>query len=381
VTPNPGLASATTLPPSPAAPPADRPNIPGYEILGELGRGGMGVVYKARQTGLGRLVALKMILAGAHAGPQELSRFRREAEAVAHLQHPHIVQIYEIGDQEGRPYFSLEFVAGGSLAQRIAQRPLSPRQAAELVATLARAVHAAHEQGISHRDLKPANVLVTVAGVPKIADFGLAKCLHAGPNLTESGAILGTPSYMAPEQAGGKSKAIGPACDIYALGGILYELLTGEPPFQGPTPLETLMQVLSEDPVSPRRVCPQLPRDLEAICLKCLEKRPPQRYSSAQALADDLDRFLCRQPVRARAAGLFGRVWYWMRRNPVWVIVLITFGLGLILGVAAAFSALDLWEQDLNRERQEQRQRLEEQWRKELEKHLPKRSPETSVAP
>jgi WD40 repeat protein len=296
---------------------ADLPTIPGYEILGELGRGGMAVVYKARQLRLGRLVALKMLLAGAHAGPQDLARFRSEAEAIAHLQHPHIVQIHDVGEQEGRPYFSLEFVDGGSLAQKVAGTLLPARQAALLMETTARAVHAAHERGIVHRDLKPANVLLTADGVPKVADFGLAKRLEAGAALTQSGAVMGTPSYMAPEQAEGRSKEIGPASDVYALGAILYEILTGRPPFRADTPLETVRQVVSEEAVPPRRLQPRLPQDLETICLKCLQKEPHKRYATAYELAEDLQRFLNGEPIRARPVGQSERFWRWCHRNPV----------------------------------------------------------------
>jgi serine/threonine-protein kinase len=298
--PQPAESGNTTLVPGPtrnAAPPAQTfPTIPGHEIHKELGRGAMGVVYRARQTSLNRLVALKVILAGGHAGPDERARFRREAEAVARLQHPNVVQIHEVGEHGGTPFISLEFVAGGSLDKKINGTPLPASQAAQLVETLAGAVHAAHEQGIIHRDLKPANVLLTVDGTPKVTDFGLAKRLPgqaagsagepaalATDGQTQSGAIVGTPSYMAPEQAGGKSKDIGPAADVYALGAILYELLTGRPPFRAETPLDTILQVVSTDPVPPRRLQAKVPRDLETICLKCLQKEKSKRYGSAHA--------------------------------------------------------------------------------------------------
>ncbi len=280
----PGFAGAS----SSAIPP---PRIAGYEILGELGRGGMGVVYKARHLGLKRLVALKMILAGAHAGSSELARFRSEAEAVARLQHPHIVQIFDIGEHEGLAYFSLEFVEGGNLAGRCHGAPQPPRQAAQLVETLARAVHAAHRHGIVHRDLKPANILLTSDGIPKITDFGLAKQLNSHDCQTQSGAVLGTPSYMAPEQAQGKAREVGPAADVYALGAILYDLLTGRPPFQAATVWETITQVTSLEPTPPSRLQGQVPGRLEAICLKCLQKDPQKRYTSAESLADDLRQF------------------------------------------------------------------------------------------
>ena len=257
----------------PSLPP---PSVPGYEILGELGRGGMGVVYKARQLGFNRVVALKMILSGAHAGTEERERFRTEAEAVARLQHPNIVQVHEVGEHEGRPFFSMEFCRGGGLNRKLAGTPLPPAEAARLVETLAQAVQAAHQQNVVHRDLKPANVLLAEDGTPKITDFGLARKLDEAGQ-TRTGEVMGTPSYMAPEQAGGRSKEIGPAADVYALGAILYECLTGRPPFRSPTDVDTVMQVLSDDPVPPRRLQSKTPRDLETICLKCLEKQPARR--------------------------------------------------------------------------------------------------------
>jgi predicted Zn-dependent protease len=291
--------------------------VPGHELLGELGRGGMGVVYRARQVRLNRLVALKMILAGGHAGEQERARFQIEAEAVARLQHPNIVQIYEVGEADGRPFLSLEFVDGISLDRRLAAMPLPPRRAAELVETLADAMHYAHERGVVHRDLKPANILIGPDGQPKITDFGLAKQLDLDTGQTRSGAVMGTPSYMAPEQAAGMSKAIGPATDVYALGAILYELLTGRPPFKGDTLLETLEQVRTRAPVPPRRFGADVPRDLETVCLKCLQKEPGERYASAQDLADDLRRFLADEPIRARRVGVAERLWRWRRRRPL----------------------------------------------------------------
>jgi serine/threonine-protein kinase len=251
-----GEPTAETVP-VPDQPQPRPPTVPapaGYAILGVLGRGGMGVVYQARQVSLKRLVALKMILAGPHAGPAELARFRTEAEAVARLQHPNIVQIHEVGQQAGAPFFSLEFVDGGSLAQKLRGQPLPGRQAAELVETLARAVHHAHQRGVVHRDLKPANVLLMADGTPKVTDFGLAKRLEGDAGQTQSGAVMGTPSYMAPEQAAGKGKEVGPPADVYALGAILYECLTGRPPFRGETLMATLQQVLTEEPVPPSRV-------------------------------------------------------------------------------------------------------------------------------
>jgi hypothetical protein len=283
-----------------------RPEVAGYEILGELGRGGMGVVYKARHHSLNRLVALKMILAGGHAGEHELTRFRSEAQAVARLHHPNIIQIYEVGEA-GQPYFSLEFCEGGSLAQQLDGTPLPPLKAAELVETIAKAMDTAHQAGIVHRDLKPANILLTADGTPKVTDFGLAKQLDTGGQ-TASGLVMGTPSYMAPEQAGGKGKTVGPAADVYALGAILYELLTGRPPFKAATPLETVLQVVADDPAPPRQLNAAVPKDLEAICLKCLQKDPARRYANAADFAGDLMRFRTGEPVSALQSGLLDRL-------------------------------------------------------------------------
>jgi serine/threonine-protein kinase len=303
--------------------PSSWPPLPGYEIVGELGRGGMGVVYLARQQSLDRLVALKMILAGGHASDLDLIRFRTEAAAVARLQHPNIVQVYEVGEHNGLPYFSLELCGGGSLAAKLREHPLPASQAAELVATLARAIHEAHQRGIVHRDLKPANVLLTADGTPKISDFGLAKQLDSQVGRTQTGAIVGTPSYMAPEQAEGKSRGVGPATDVYALGAILYELLTGRPPFQAETPLDTAMKVVSEEPVPPRRLRPKLARDLETICLKCLEKEGRRRYASALELAEDLRRQLDGEPILARPLGPAGRLARWARLRPALAATLV----------------------------------------------------------
>jgi WD40 repeat protein/tRNA A-37 threonylcarbamoyl transferase component Bud32 len=307
-----------------------------YELLEELGRGGMGVVYKARQSKLNRLVALKMILAGEYAGDKEVARFRTEAEAVARLQHPNIVQIFEVGEHDGHPYFSLEFVDGGSLAQQLDGTPLPPQQAARLVETLARAMHAAHQAGVVHRDLKPANVLLTADGTPKITDFGLAKKLGDAAGPTGSNAIMGTPSYMAPEQAGGGSKEVGPAADVYALGAILYELLTGRPPFKASTPLDTVLQVVSDEPVPPRKLQSKTPRDLETICLKCLHKAPGRRYASAEALADDLRRFQAGEPIAARPVGTVERAAKWVRRNPIVATLAFAVVAALLLGTAVS---------------------------------------------
>jgi serine/threonine-protein kinase len=310
----PSAADAATLPPAATVGTPTRPEVPGYEILGELGRGGMGVVYRARQTKLGRVVALKMILAGAHAGAAGLARFRTEAEAIARLQHANIVQIHEISEHNGLPYFSLEFCPGGSLDSRL-KGPLPPRQAAELVRTLARAVQAAHQTGIIHRDLKPANILFLADGTPKITDFGLAKKIEGGDGLTQSGAVLGTPSYMAPEQAGGDNRRVTTLVDVYALGAILYECLTGRPPFRAATALDTLLQVLERPPEPPTALQPGIDRGLELICLKCLAKEPAQRYASADHLAADLESWLAGLPISVQPPSVTEVLRLWLRQS------------------------------------------------------------------
>jgi tetratricopeptide (TPR) repeat protein len=364
-----------TAPPPRTSRPAGRVQIPGYEILGELGRGAMGVVYKARQVKLDRVVALKMILAGGHASADDLARFQREAEAVARLQHPNIVQIFEIGEQDGRPFVALEFVDGGTLQKQVNGRPQPPRAAARLVETLARAVQFAHERGIVHRDLKPGNILLSRiedrgsrieeeknrssgdprssildlrSSMPKITDFGLAKRLDDESGQTASGDILGTPSYMAPEQAAGKAAAVGPAADVYALGAILYDLLAGRPPLRGESVLDTLQMVRSLDPVPPRHLQPKVPRDLETICLKCLRKESRQRYAGAGALADDLRRFLANEPIAAKAVGPLERGLKWCRRRPTAAALL---GLCVLVVVALAgcgwaFARYEAWRAD-----------------------------------
>jgi serine/threonine-protein kinase len=326
------------------------PVVAGYEIFGELGRGGMGVVYKARQLRLNRVVALKMILAGEHASPETSLRFMAEAESIARLHHPHIVQIFAFGDCGGRPYFEMEYVSGGSLSDRLGGAPGPARDAARLVETAARAIHEAHQLGIVHRDLKPANILLTDAGTPKIVDFGLAKCLETDIGLTRSDGIVGSPNYMAPEQAEGRGVRIGPAADVYSLGAILYALLTGRPPFQATTIWETLEQVRFDEPMAPSRLRARLPRDLDTICLKCLQKDPARRYATAAELADDLARFAIGQTIRARPVGSHERLWRWCRREPAMAAL----GLALIggfVGVATQWRRAESHLGEANRQR------------------------------
>jgi WD40 repeat protein len=313
------------------------PQVAGYTILGILGTGGMGVVYKAQQTALRRVVALKMILHGDYAGEDQRRRFQAEAEAIAALQHPHIVQVHEVGSHNGVAYFSLEYCGGGSLEKQLDGTPWEPKRAAALVQTLAGAIQAAHQQGLVHRDLKPGNVLLTSDGTPKVTDFGLVKRLDV-PGHTQSNAIVGTPSYMAPEQAGGNGVHVGTAADVYALGAILYELLSGRPPFKAATPMDTVLQMLSEEPVAVRRLQPRVPRDLETICHKCLEKDAKKRYASGAALAADLRRFLSGEPVLARPVGPVGRLVKWARRRPVVAGLVV-----LVASVASAGLAGMLW--------------------------------------
>lgn len=377
-----GLDGDATLPRGPASsePGAPRPTLPGFEIERELGRGGMGVVYLAKQTKLNRLVALKMILAGAHAGPQERERFRIEAQAAAQLHHPNIVQIYEVGEADGHPYLALEYVPGESLADQLTGAPWPARDAARLVEPLARAIHHAHERGVIHRDLKPGNVLVSgrvVGGEwskmdplpltthdspltphqPKVTDFGLAKQLSdsgertPGVGPTRTGAVMGTPSYIAPEQASGRTGAVGPGADVYALGAILYELLTGRPPFRGETPMDTVLQVMSQEPVPPRRLQPKVPRDVETICLKCLEKDPKNRYGTAAALADDLQRYANNEPILARPVSAAQRALKWSRRRPAAAALVAVAILAPILALAASVVVIVMLNAAAERER------------------------------
>jgi WD40 repeat protein len=309
------------------------PSIPGYAIEAVLGRGGMGIVYRARHLALKRTVALKMVLAGGHAGPRELARFKIEAEAVARLQHPNIVQIHEVGEAGGHPYFALEYLEGGSLAKRLVGKSLAPAEAASLVEALARAMQLAHSRNVVHRDLKPSNVLLAADGTPKVTDFGLARRLDDDSGQTQAGAVVGTPSYMAPEQAAGEAHAAGPAADIYALGAVLYECLTGRPPHRGETIAETLDLVRTREPEPPCRLRPSLPRDLETICLKCLRKEPERRYASAEALAEDLRRWAAGEPIAARPVGSLERTVLWIRRKPAragLVLALVLLGVAVV---------------------------------------------------
>jgi tRNA A-37 threonylcarbamoyl transferase component Bud32 len=312
------VSTWATLPPGPAtAPPAAMVgpiHVPGYQILGELGRGGMGVVYKARQLAAGRLVALKLHLSGSLASAMELARFRGEAEAAAALDHPCIVPVYEVDTLAGQPFFSMKLVEGGSLAGRMTELRADRRAAVALLARVARAVHFAHQHGVIHRDLKPGNILLDADGTPMVADFGLARKATDDARLTQTGAVLGTPAYMAPEQARGE-KGLTTAADTYSLGAILYELLTDRPPFQAATALDTVLQVLERDPEPPRHLDATIDRDLEAICLKCLRKQPGERYPSAEALADDLDRWLRGEPTTARPPSAWQLARLWLRRN------------------------------------------------------------------
>ncbi len=352
-----GAATAVSLEPAPG-PTLPEGGAPGsgplrlsyfgdYELIDEIARGGMGVVYRARQVSLNRIVAVKMILSGQLAGEAEVKRFRVEAEAAANLQHPHIVAIHEIGEHEGRHYFSMDYIEGKNLAEHAHTKPLSVRETAQLVQQLAEAVHYAHQRGTLHRDLKPQNVLIDAQGRPHITDFGLAKRWDAtdpagaasASDLTRTGAIMGSPSYMAPEQASARAGEIGPATDVYSLGAILYQLLTGQPPHRGGTALETIQLVIGEEPSAPRRLRAEIPADLETICLKCLEKRPERRYATARQLAEELGRFLNHEPILARPVSALRKAWSWTIRHP-WIIAVAAAVL-LALSTGLAFN---LWQ-------------------------------------
>ncbi len=323
-----------------------------YELLGEVARGGMGVVYKARQVSLNRTVALKMILCGGPAGEEEVRRFKAEAVAVARLDHPGIVPIFEVGEHQGQHFFSMGFVEGDSLAQRLASGPLPPREAAALIREIAEAMAYAHSRGVIHRDLKPSNILIDRDGRPRVMDFGIAGRVEDDGSLIRTGQMIGTPSYMPPEQAQGKEE-VGPAADVYALGAVLYTLLVGRPPFQAATVGETINQVLTEDPVPPRRLNRTVPHDLEAVCLRCLQKEPARRYAGAADLAEDLRRFQQGRPVLARPAGWMERGYNWCRRHPATAMLLalavpaaaasLWAPLGFLLALAAITGSSGLW--------------------------------------
>jgi hypothetical protein len=312
-----------------------------YELIRELARGGMGVVFEARQTSLNRKVALKMILAGQLAHETDVKRFYTEAEAAANLDHPGIVPIFEVGQHEGQHYFSMGFVEGQSLSQRLTDGPLQSREAAVLMAAVADAIEYAHQCGVIHRDLKPGNILLDQKGNPRVTDFGLAKKLEGDSGLTGSGQIMGTPSYMPPEQAGGKRAAVGPAADVYALGATLYALITGRPPFQAATAMDTVLQVVSDEPVPPRRLNASIPRDLETICLKCLEKESGRRYAGAAALAADLRRFLAGEPIAARPVTRLERLAKWARRKPT---LAAAYTLGLLAVLLGGLGGTAVWQ-------------------------------------
>jgi eukaryotic-like serine/threonine-protein kinase len=317
--------------------------IGNYEIMSVLGRGGMGIVYKARHRKLGREVALKMVLAGSHASEEQLERFIAEAKAVAHMQHPNIVQIFEVGEHEGLPFFSLEYVDGDSLDKQVRQQPLDPQYAAKLTETLSRAIQYAHDHKVLHRDIKPANVLMSSEGVPKVTDFGLAKRLEDADDAgsTRTGTIMGTPAYMSPEQARGDVHALGPATDQYSLGAMLYEFLTGRPPFMAAKAVDTILQVLKNEPIPPRQLQPKLPIDLETICLKALQKDPTQRYADCTAMANDLQHFMRGEPISARPVGRAERAWRWCRRNPLVASLSAVALLGLF--AVAVISSISAW--------------------------------------
>ena len=323
----------TTLAPSEAASPTRIQYFGDYEILREIARGGMGVVFRARQISLNRPVAIKMILAGQLADETDIRRFHTEAEAAANLDHPGIVPIYEVGQHQGQHYFSMGYVEGQSLSHRLADGPLPSREAAGLIRRVCEAIEYAHQHGVIHRDLKPANILLDKTGNPRVTDFGLAKKIQGDSGLTGSGQIMGTPSYMPPEQAGGKRGEVGPAADVYALGATLYALVTGRPPFQAATAMDTVNQVVSDDPIPPRRLNASIPRDLETICLKCLEKGPSRRYPTAAALAADLGRYLMGEPILARPVARVERAVKWARRKPA---------IAALLGLVTLVTALGL---------------------------------------
>ncbi len=312
-----------------------------YELLEQIGRGGQGVVFRARQKSLNRTVALKVISLGQWASEAHVKRFRREAEAAARLEHPCIVPIYEVGERDGSCYFSMKFVEGGQLDEVIRREPMPPRRAAELIAKVARTVHYAHEHGILHRDIKPGNILLDAKGEPHLTDFGLARLVESESTVTRTLEVLGTPSYMAPEQAEGENEAVSSATDVYGIGAVLYQLLTGQPPFAGGTTYETIKLLLDTEPRPPRLLNPKIDRDLSTICLKCLEKDPQRRYSSALALAEDSERWLKHEPIQARHTGIFARGQKWVLRNPTSALLVAS------LFALAAAAGWIVWKSEL----------------------------------
>ena len=349
---DPGLAEqlardeATGAPPVKIAAHADEllGELGDYELLEVVGRGGQGVVFRARQKSLNRIVALKVISLGQWASTAHLKRFRLEAEAAARLEHPGIVPIHEVGEREGSCYFSMKFVEGGQLDQVARRQPIPPRRAVELIAKVSRTVHYAHEHGILHRDIKPGNILLDAKGEPHLTDFGLARLVESESSVTHTLDVLGTPSYMAPEQAAGNNAAVGSVTDVYGLGAVLYQLLTGHPPFAGGTTYETIKLVLETEPRQPRQLNPKIDRDLSTICLKSLEKDPKRRYPSALALAEDLERWLKHEPIRARHTGIFARGRKWVQRNPARAL-----SAGSLVALAAA-SGWIIWKSELIRQ-------------------------------
>ena len=348
--------------------------VPNYEILGVLGRGGMGIVYRALQVGANRLVALKMIRADVQFQSEQLQRFSSEVRSVASLRHPNVVQIFEVGDIEGRPYFSLELLEGGTLKARLASASMSPRVAAETLLPIASAVAAAHEAGIVHRDLKPSNILFDLDGTPKVADFGLAKRLEADDGHTETGQVVGTPCYMAPEQARGDNHAVSHQADVCSLGAILYEMLTGRPPFKGATTSETIQMVINQEPIRPTQFHPRLPRDLETICLKCLDKEPSRRYPNAGELADDLRRYLAGESIRARPTPAWERAAKWSRRRPTQAAGIsagLVATIALVLLAAWSLERSRMWAEQIAKKKQDANLTLEEGLTKRARGDLP----------
>ncbi|MEW4488337.1 protein kinase [Thalassoglobus sp. JC818] len=325
------------------------PEIPGYRIISILGKGGMGQVYLAEDLKLKRQVALKVVAGGAASTPEMLERFQAEARAVAAVKHPGVCHIFEAGETGSIPYLAMEVIQGQTVSQLIRDQLPTPKQSAKLADDVAKAVHACHESGILHRDLKPSNVMLTKDGIVKVMDFGLAKQLGTTGDRTRTGEIIGTPSYMAPEQASGVVKQLGPECDVYAIGALLYEMLTGRPPFQTSELMQTIMLVITTDPVPPRKLQPRVPTDLETICLKCLQKQPRKRYSSALELSEDLERYLNSEPILARKTPLWEQGYKWSRRHPVLTVFLATIGLAVTGGLAGVSFHVERLQSELDR--------------------------------